>query len=189
MRFKKSRGKKRRPAIRRRTVKVQGVIEKILRQEGWTDRLRIRRIIDDWESIVGKLTAAQSIPVSLSGGILLVEVGHPLYKTQLSAMKIEILTKLQKENENLNTGIELPSKGRKITDIRFRLVTKNISKVKSTGNGTESDSEVSERATKPVPPEIKEQIEAAVSVVNDSELQASLKTLFLTQSSYSETTE
>ena len=190
MRFKKSRKKKRRPVIRRRTVRVKGAIEILLRQDGWTEKFHERQIFDAWESIVGKPAASQSVPVSLSGGILRVKVGHPVYKTELSAMKTDILTKLEKKIENLNAGMRKPSKRRKITDIWFDLVTEiPISKVKSTENTDKSDSDVSERVAKPVPPEMQEQAEAAVLAVNDSELRTALKTLFLTQSSYTETAE
>lgn len=189
MRFKKYRGKKRKPVMRRRTVKVQGVIETFLRQEGWADKLHERKIFDAWGSIVGTLVAAQSLPVSLSNGILKVEVAHSVYATELSAMKTQILSELQKKLEGLNTGgIRRPSKRHKVTDIQFRF-NPHISNVKSTENTVKSDTEVSERVSKPVPPEMKEQAEAAVSVVNDSELRAALKTLFLTQGSYTETVE
>ncbi len=191
MRFKKYRKKKRRPVIRRRTVRVKGAIEILLRrQDGWAEKFHERQIFDAWESIVGKPAASQSVPVSLSGGILRVKVGHPVYKTELSAMKTDILTKLEKKIKNLNAGMRKPSKRRKITDIWFDLVTEiPISNVKSTENTDKSDSDVSERVAKPVPPEMQEQAEAAVLAVNDSELRTALKTLFLTQSSYTETAE
>ncbi len=188
MRFKKSRKNKRRPVVRRGTVKVQGVIEAFLHREGWIDKLHERKIFDAWGSIVGTPAAAQSIPVSLSNGILKVEVAHTLYATELSAMKTQILSELEKKLEDLNAGMRKPSKKRKVTDIQFRF-NPHISKEKSTGNNAKSDGEVSKRVLKSISPETKEQIEDAVSVVNDSELQASLKTLFLTQCSYSETTE
>jgi len=188
MRFKKYRGKRRKRAIRRSTVKIQGVIETFLRQEGWTDKLHERQIFEIWESIVGTLVASQSVPVSLSNGILKVEIVHSSCWTELSAMKTQLLSKLEKKLDGLNSGIRRPSKKVKITDIRFRL-NPNISKLKSIKNTVKSDSEVSEKILKSVSPEMKVQIEAAVSAVNDSELQAALKTLFLTQCSYTETAE
>ena len=188
MRFKKSRKNKRRPVIRRRTVKVQGVIEAFLRQEGWSDKLYERKIFDAWQSIVGTPVAAQSVPVSLSNGVLKVEVAHSLYAVELSAMKTQILLELEKKLEDLNAGMRRPSKKRKVTDIQFRF-NPHISKEKPTENNAKSDGDASNRVLKSVSPEMKEQIEDAVSMVNDSELQASLKTLFLTQCSYSEPTE
>ncbi len=188
MRFRKSRKNKRRLVIRRRTVKVQGVIETFLRQEGWTDKLHERKIFDAWRSIVGTPVAAQSVPVSLSNGVLKVEVAHSLYATELSVMKTQILLELEKKLEDPDAGGRRPSKKRKVTDIQFRF-NPHISKEKTTEKTEKSDGDVSKRVLKSVPPEINDRIEAAVSVVNDSELQASLKTLFLTQCSYSDTTE
>ena len=188
MRFKKSRKNKRRPVIRRRTVKVQGVIETFLRREGWTDKLHEIKIFDAWRSIVGAPVAAQSVPVSLSNEVLKVEVAHPLYATELSAMKTQILLELEKKLEELNAGTRRPSKKRKVIDIQFRF-NPHISKEKPIENNAKLDGDASDQVLKSVPPEMKEQIEDAVSVVNDSELQASLKTLFLTQCSYSEPTE
>lgn len=188
MRLKKSRRNRRRPIIRRETVKVRRVIEAFLRQEGWTDKLYIRRIIDDWASIVGTFAAAQSVPVSISRGVLQVDVGHQTYATELSAMKIDILTNLEKTLEDMNIAIRQPTKKIKVTDIRFRF-NPSISNVKSIENAVKSNSEVSEHVSKPVSPEMQKHAEAAVSAVNDSELRDALKTLFLTQSSYSDTTE
>lgn len=188
MRLKKTRRKKRSPIIRRKTVRVEGVIETFLRQEGWSDKLHVRRIIDDWESIVGTFVAAQSMPVSILRGVLQVDVGHPTYMTELSAMKIDILTKLEKMLGDMNVRIQKPIKKIQITDIKFRF-NPRISNIKSTEDTVKSDSEISERVSTPVPPEIKEQAEAAVSAVNDSELRDALKTLFLTQSSYTKTAE
>lgn len=189
MRLKKYRRKKRSPVTQQRTVRVKGAIEILLRQQdGWTDKLHVRRIIDDWESIVGTFVASQSVPVSLLNGVLKVEVAHSTCWTELSAMKTQILSKLQKKLDDLNAGVRKPSKEIKITDMRFRL-NPNISKLKPTENTDKSDSEVSERVAKPVPPEVQEQVEAAVSVVNDSELRTALKTLYLTQFTYTETAE
>ena len=188
MRFKKFRRKKRKPVIRRRTVGVKGVIEIFLRQEGWTDKIHESKIFEAWGSIVGTPIAAQSVPVSLSNGVLKVEVAHSLYATELSAMKTQILLELEKKLEDLNTGMRRPSKKRKVIDIQFRF-NPHISKVKSTENAAKSDRDASKRVLKSVSPEVNDRIDAAVSEISDSELQASLKTLFLTQCSYSETTE
>ena len=187
MRFKKSR-RKRRSRVMRRSVKVQGIIEAVSLKKGWSEKLHERQVFDVWDSIVGILVASQSAPISLSNGVLNVEVAHSTCWTELSAMKTQILSKLEKKINGLNAGIHKPSKKPKIIDIRFRLNPK-ISKLKSVENTVESDSEVPEKILKPVSPETKVQIEAAVSAVNDSDLQAALKKLFFTQYSYTETAE
>lgn len=188
MRFKKSRENKRNRNIRKGTVGVKGVIETVLNQRGWTDKFRERKIFDSWKLIVGATIASQSMPVFLSRSVLLVEVTHSSCANELSAMKTDILTKLEEIIENLNVGTRKSEKIPKITDIRFHL-NPRLSKVKSTENTTNSNTSESERVYKPIPSEVNERIEAVVSVINDNELRDALKTLFLTQCSYKDTTE
>ena len=188
MHFKKSRSKKRSEMVRQGTVEVKGVIQNVLSQRGWTEKLHEMQIIDAWGSIVGAHAAAQSVPVSLSGGVLRVEVAHPSYSTELSAMKTDILTKLEKAIESKNIGIQKPDKVRKVTNIRFHL-NPHLSKVRSIEDVSISETEEDEPVFETISAEVNEQIEAAVSVVNDDELRDALKTLFLTQCSYKETTK
>ncbi len=188
MRFRKYGAGKRSSQTQRPTVKVRGVVETFIRERGWSDKLHERRIFDVWEAVVGASIAAQSVPVSLVSGVLRIEVAHQVYANELSAMKTEILTKLESKLESLNSGVRKPLTENKLVDIQFRL-NPNVSKVRPIENRSESASEVSERVFKSVSPEMKEQIEAAVSAVDDFELRDALKTLFLTQGSDTETTE
>ncbi len=184
MRFRRSGGRRRSSRIRRGTVKVQGVVEGVLHKQGWSDKISERNVFNAWELVVGKDIAAQSKPVSLSGRVLRVEVAHPVYANELSVMKTEILSKLEDKLEALNLKRWRHSTKNKVVDIQFQL-NPNVAKVrtpeKAAYNRTKSDTEVSERIFKSVSPEMSEQIEAAVSTVNDFELRDSLKKLFLTQ--------
>lgn len=174
-----------------RSTRLKSVVEKVVREREWADKLYEMSVFDVWESVVGEAIAGQAAPVLLLDGVLRVDVAHQVYATELSMMKTEILSKLGKKLEGLNSlGRRFDYKNR-VVDIRFRL-NPYISKVK---NGTKS--ELSQQQTEAVidpniesiPPELLERIEAAVSVVNDNDLREALKTLFLTQCRDIEPTE
>ncbi len=196
-RIEKSGVVKRNPQMPRGTVKVQGIVEAVVRQRGWSDKLYEKNVFDVWESVVGKAIAAQSAPISLFDGVLRVEVAHQVYANELSVMKTEIISKLENKLNDFNSRMprSIPNNdNKKVVDIQFRL-NPHVSKVKIVENGGKSTPNQQEtsydilRVLKSVSPEMKDQIDAAVSVVSDSELRDALKTLFLTQCSDTETTE
>lgn len=184
MRLKKTRGNRRRSTVRRRTVKFQGVMDTVLRKQGWSDKFQERRIFEAWESVVGTMMASQCVPISISGGVLKVAVSSPSWAEELSYLKTSILSDLQEKIDSLNKRMHTPVKKYKLTDIRSFLDSdSNKRTIKETGK---SDAEVSNQVLRSVPPEMKDRIEAAVSVVNDVELRETLKTLFITQYCYTE---
>ena len=185
MRFGKSVKHRRKAQIQRGTVKIENVVEGVLRKRGWSDKLHERRVFDIWESVVGKTIAAQSAPISLYGGILRVDVSHPVYANEMTLMKTQIIEKLKNELENENTKFRSVATANKVVDIRFNF-NPRFPKEKSQRGIDRSETGVVQKDIKPVSPEIKEQIESVVSVVNDQELREALKTLFTTQSADTE---
>ncbi len=119
MRFGKSGKFRRRAQIRRGTVKIENVVEGVLQKRGWFDKVQERRVFDVWESVVGKTIAAQSAPISLYGGILRVDVSHPVYANEMTLMKTKIIKKLKSKLENQNTSVRRVATANKVTDIRF----------------------------------------------------------------------
>ena len=176
------------------TVKMQGVVEAVVRDRKWGDKLYEVSVFDVWESVVGEAIAKQSVPVSLSDGILWVEVAHQVYATELSVMKTEIMSKLQKKLENVNEQRREPVPKNRVIDIHFRL-NPHIFKMRNGENETKSESSQQQtdqdirKKSKPIPPEMLDRIEAAVSVVSDSELREALKSLFITQCGDMESTD
>ena len=167
----------------RGTVKMQGVVEAVVRDRKWDDKLYEISVFDVWESVVGEAIARQSVPVSLSDGILRVEVGHPAYADELSVMKTEYLSKLEKKLESLNDRRRKPIRPNRVVDIRCSL-NPHISKKRNGENGTKSESSQKQTVRKnsePISPELLDRIEAAVSEVSDAELREALKSLFITQ--------
>lgn len=180
--------------VENRSTRMQSVVETVVREREWADKLYEMSVFDLWKSVVGEAIAGQTAPVLLLDGVLRVDVAHQVYATELAVMKTEILSKLGKKLERLNSlGRRFDHKNR-VVDIRFRL-NPYISKVKNRENGTKS--ELSQQQTENVidpnmesiPSELLERIEAAVSVVNDNDLREALKTLFLTQCRDMEPTE
>ena len=180
--------------VENRSTRIQSVVETVVRDREWSDKLYEMSVFDVWESVVGKAIAGQTAPVLLLDGVLRVDVAHQVYANELSLMKTEILAKIGKKLEGLNSlGRRFDPKNR-VVDIRFRL-NPHISKVQNGENRTKSElsQQQTESANDPniesIPPELQERIEAAVSVVNDNDLREALKTLFLTQCRDMESTE
>ena len=180
--------------VGKRSTRMQSVVETVARTRGWSDKLYERSVFNVWESVVGHAIAAQTAPVTLLDGVLRVDVAHQVYANELSVMKTEILSKLEKKLEgvNLRRRRDIPQK--KVVDIRFRL-NPHISQVKNGENGDKSEASQQQKVddirknAKSIPPEIKERVDTAVSVVSDAELREALKSLFITQSGDMESTE
>ena len=172
--------------VEKRSTRMQSVVETVVREREWSDKLYEMSLFDIWESVVGEAIAGQTAPVLLLDGVLRVDVAHQVYANELSVMKTEILSKIGKKLEGLNSlGRRFGPKNR-VVDIRFRL-NPQISKVKNCENGTKPETGQQQKVddiqkdAKSISPELLERIEAAVSVVNDNDLREALKTLFLTQ--------
>ncbi len=187
MRFKRSR---RRSSYRPSgTVKVQGVLEAVIRDRGWFGKFDERRIFNVWDSIAGEGMASHSQPVSISGGILRVEVSHHVFAQELSMMKNYLIEQLKTQLRNRDSSMRKSPTRDRIVDIQFHF-NPNFVKQKSTWSVLVSESVSStEKAVKPVSSEKEEQIKDTVSVIEDAELRDALKALFLTQSSHKETAE
>lgn len=185
MRFRRSRRSSHRP---NRTVKVQGVLDAVIRDRGWFGKFDERRIFNVWDSIAGEGIAPHSQPVSISGGILRVEVSHQTFAQELSMMKNHLIEQLKIQLKNQDARVHKSSTRDRIVDIRFHF-NPEFEKQGSVRSVAKSETESSEKAIKLVPSEKEEQIKDKVSVIEDSELRDALKMLFLTQSSHKETAE
>lgn len=169
------------------THKVQGVLDAVIRNRGWFGKFDERRIFTLWNSIAGEGMIQHSQPISLSRGILRVEVSHPVYAQELSLMKDHLMKKLTTQQKNQNLGGHKPSANLKIVDIQFRFnpnFRKNNFAQKSAHSVVKSNTETPEKVFKSVSPEMEDQIEDTVSVIEDAELRDTFRSLFLTQCSH-----
>ncbi|MCY4404584.1 MAG: DUF721 domain-containing protein [Candidatus Poribacteria bacterium] len=185
--------KRLRSKSRRGTIRFRSVVDTMVREHGWSDKLFERSVFGVWESVVGKEIAVHCVPVSLFDGVLKVDVAHQMYANELSAMKPEILSGLKKKLEELNLRARRSVQHNKVIDIRFHFNPK-IATERNGEDGTKPESSQEpthdmRKSAKSVSPEMMEQIEAAVSGVRDLELRDALQTLFLTLCGDTETTE
>ena len=169
------------------TLKVKGVLDAVIRNRGWFGKFDERRIFNLWDSIAGEGMMQHSQPISLSRGILRVEVSHPVYAQELSLMKDHLMKKLAVQQKNQHLNGHKSSANVKIIDIQFRFnpnFRKNNFGQKSAQRVVGSDTGTPEKVIKSVSPEMENQIEDTVSVIEDAELRDTFKSLFLTQCSH-----
>ena len=168
------------------TLKVQGVLDAVIRNRGWFGKFDERRIFNLWDSIAGEGMGQHSQPISLSRGILRIEVSHPVYAQELSLMKDYLMKKLIIQQKNQNFSGHKFSANVKIIDIQFRF-NPNFRKTnfgqKSAHSVVEANIGTPEKVFKSVSSEIEDQIEDTVSVIEDAELRDTFRSLFLTQCS------
>ncbi len=88
---------------------ISGVFTELRRTEKWGRHLSGNLAFRVWEDVVGAAAAKVARPVSLSRGILRVEVSDPAWMQELHMMRADLLEKL-----NESTG------NRKIKEIQFQ---------------------------------------------------------------------
>lgn len=79
-----------------RCVAVGDALKKLLPRLGLSERLNEQEVQNAWLEIVGDFLAGQSTPVSLRGGVLIVQVVQPTVRYELDrSWKPDVLKKLQ----------------------------------------------------------------------------------------------
>lgn len=66
------------------------VLEGVLEEREWNERLRGSRILGQWPRVVGEEVARHCEPVRLSGGILVVRARSQAWATELSYLRSRI---------------------------------------------------------------------------------------------------
>ena len=83
-------------ALPDRCVSATDALRKLLQKLGLTERLNEQEIQAAWREIVGDFLARHSVPVSVRGGVLIVQVIQPAVRYELDrSWKRTILLKLQ----------------------------------------------------------------------------------------------
>ncbi|HVN95428.1 MAG TPA: DUF721 domain-containing protein [Syntrophorhabdaceae bacterium] len=90
-------------------VPLRGALRKVLKDYNIKDLEEIK-IFSSWEEIVGEKTASHARPANVSNRVLYVEVDDPLWLSQLKYMKVDIITKIDR---NIKEGL--------FKDLRFFL--------------------------------------------------------------------
>jgi predicted nucleic acid-binding Zn ribbon protein len=95
----------------REAAPVGDVLKTVLKRLGLGQKVRVARIAQDWERIVGSKIAGHCTPVSVRGKILVVNVDSSVWLTELTQFfKDKLLDQIHGE----------PG-GAGIKDIRFRI--------------------------------------------------------------------
>lgn len=86
----------------RRRLKAPQLLKDVLAQalDKWDLSLDFRRheAAERWPEIVGEKIAGKSRPKNLQGEVLVVEVDHPAWVTELNLLKPQILGKIKKSH-------------------------------------------------------------------------------------------
>lgn len=69
------------------------VIQRIVGDRRWDERLRGTSLFDVWPEVVGADLAQHAQPVRLAGGILVVEVSSPAWATQVSYLAEDLVAR------------------------------------------------------------------------------------------------
>ena len=164
------------------TLKVQGVLDAVIRNRGWFGKFDEIRIFNLWDSIIDERLIPHSQPKSLSRGILCVEVSHQTIAQELSLMKIYLMERLAIQQKAQESSGQKPVTDVKIRDIQFRF-NPEFEKQKSVPGVVASNTGTPEKVLKSVSPEMADRIEDTVSVIEDAELRDTFRSLFLAQCS------
>jgi predicted nucleic acid-binding Zn ribbon protein len=79
-----------------RCITAADALKKLLPKLGLTERLNEQEVQSAWREIVGDFLAEHSLPVSMKGGVVIVQVLQPTVRYELDrTWKPEILRKLK----------------------------------------------------------------------------------------------
>jgi predicted nucleic acid-binding Zn ribbon protein len=93
-----------------RAVKVSSLVQKIIYEKKWQNRLELHHVFEIWDKVVDEKIAAHSRPVVIHGRVLWVETGDSIRLQQLNYLKYDLLREI---NAQLN--------GETLEDIRFTI--------------------------------------------------------------------
>ena len=74
--------------------KLQGILERIIKGKGWEKRLKEASILTSWEKLFSPPLSKIAKPLKIESGRLFLQVKEPVWKSELSFQKPEILKKL-----------------------------------------------------------------------------------------------
>lgn len=78
---------------RGRPQPIDSILENVLDSTGLAGRMRDRRIMDDWEAVVGETAARHCRPVDYRDGVLTVEADHAAWRQELTLLAPVIIEK------------------------------------------------------------------------------------------------
>lgn len=154
---------------KKETQKLANLLEKLLRERGMDNKILEQKVLVAWKNAVGPPIARNTQPVSLINGQLTVYVANSILINELLFLRRRVIA-------NLNEEVGQP------VVKELRLTVKSVDQ----SNGQEIQRSrplhrlKSERIS--LASEVLERVEQTVVDVDDAELKACLKRLFITKS-------
>ena len=154
-----------------KTQNSRDLLTELARTYDFELKMLEQKVFSLWRQYLGTPIGTNTMPVSISGGILKVYTEYPPYKKELLYLKEKIIA-------DLNAELGQPI----LKDIRIDV--RQPSEIRSTGvESPKPTPKTSPVSTAHVPtPETLEQIEQTVADVADTDLKISLRQLFVSQS-------
>jgi hypothetical protein len=148
--------------------KIDNVLENLLHERGYDHKILEQQVFAAWQNAVGIPVARNSRPVSLVNGELTVYVSNSPWLTQLTFLQPKVIA-------NINAAVRQPAVK------SLRLLIKPYEQ-----NRSEIQRSAPQQRLKvqkiPTSPEVLERIEQILVDVEEPELKACLRQLFITQS-------
>ena len=155
-----------------KTQNLRDLLKEVARTRNFAPKMLEQKVFHLWQQLLGTPLGTKTAPVSLSDGILKIYTEYPPLKTELSLLKERIITDL---NAELGETI--------LTDLRIEVRQSSTSHRPEHALITPKTTEtISEIPTIAPTTEKLEEIEQTIADVTDTELQTSLRQLFVTQS-------
>ena len=154
-----------------KTQNIENVLASLIRQRDFEGKMLEQKVFSLWPEVVSEPIANHAYPTSLSAGILTVRTEHPVYQTQLSFLKVNILAEL---NARLGRAV--------VKDLRLEFRPADAAPIGARGPVPRALLTEKQRQRKKLPEKTRTQIEVALAGVADENLKASLRLLFVTQS-------
>lgn len=153
---------------------IHQVLTAFMRERHLEAKMLEQKVFGLWQEHLGEPLGTKTMPVSLSEGVLKVYTEHPIYTTELSSHKPQLLT-------DLNAKLGRPV----LKDLRIEFRPREVQAYRteaSRSSQQRSQREVEYRSSTATPEQLA-RIEQTLATVSDTALKRSLSQLFLTQSS------
>lgn len=163
---------------KQQTQNVSLVLDSLIRKQHFDAKILEQNVFSRWRDVVGDAIADNAQPASFSAGILTVWTAHPMYQTELSLLKVKILTEL---NAKLGRAV--------VKDLRLKLrpaqETRSPSVPDTTGATGAAGATVTQQNVSSTEPaltsETLTQLDVTLAGVTDEPLKDALRRLFVTQ--------
>ena len=82
-------------------VGLASVLAGYAQANAWTPHLKVARLANDWEGVVGKMIADHSTVLSFRDGVLIIQAQSPVWATQLNYMIPQLKERIRQELEGV----------------------------------------------------------------------------------------